>query len=533
MHDNSLWWKSATIYQIYPRSFYDSNHDGIGDLNGITEKLPYIASIGVDAIWISPFFKSPQKDFGYDISDYCDVDPQFGSLDDFDRLIEKAHTLGLKIIIDQVYSHTSDEHEWFKESRQDRTNPKADWYVWADPKPDGTPPNNWLSRFGGSAWKFEASRKQYYLHNFVEGQPDLNLHNPEVQEAILGVTRFWLEKGVDGFRLDALGMSFHDQKLRDNPPCPKGFGSACEAEWQSMKYTCDRPEMDAWVQKLRAQIDAYPDKTTIGELSDIDTIARYTGDQGKGLHMGYSFELLDNDCSKELLVETLEKANQDLRDGWICQALGNHDRKRIVSRWTLEGASKDQLSKLFATLLASLRGSICLYQGEELGLEEAVLNYEDLVDPFGLATWPEEQGRDGCRTPIPWDGNRPYAGFSSQKPWLPMQSFHKKSSVAEQDHNPESTLNFYRKLMIWRKEMLPFILGTLDIISTPEHVLGFVRTDEKGQKLLCLFNLSRETINYELAQDALSLVVMSGFSSTIDGPEVILPPFEAAFVSIR
>src|SRR5262245_29412836 len=361
------WWRGGVIYQIYPRSFADSNGDGIGDLAGITARLDYIARSGVDGIWLSPFFKSPMKDFGYDISDYRDVDPIFGTLQDFDRLVRHAHELGLKVMIDQVYSHTSDLHPWFKESRSSRDNPKADWYVWADAKPDGTPPNNWLSVFGGSAWQWETSRRQYYLHNFLASQPDLNFHNDEVQHNILATGKFCLDRVLDVFRLDTANFYFHDKLLRDNPAWgdrPR-IGSAIAPVnpygFQEHRYDKTRPENIAFLKRLRALLDEYPGRTSVGEIDADDplaTMAEYTSG-GDRLHMAYTFNLLTTAFGSQHIRDTIEELEARIGDGWPCWSFGNHDVPRVLSRWG--GAEAPQaLAKVLLALLGSLRGSFCI-----------------------------------------------------------------------------------------------------------------------------------------------------------------------------
>ena len=336
---NAPWWRGAIIYQIYPRSFLDTDGDGVGDLPGIVERLDYVAELGVDAIWVAPFFKSPMADFGYDIADYREVDPLFGTLEDFDRLLHKAHGLGLKVMIDQVLSHTSAEHAWFRESRQSRDNPKADWYVWADARPDGTPPNNWLSLFGGSAWQWEPRRGQYYLHNFLASQPDLNFHHPDVRAATLDNVRFWLDKGVDGIRLDAINFCFHDRQLRDNPPKPseqrvgRGFSPANPYAFQYHYYNNTQPENLGFLAELRALMDGYADVAALGEISSEDslgTMAEYTM-HGR-LHMGYSFELLTEDFSAAHIRGTVRQLEAQMTEGWPCWAISNHDVERVLSR---------------------------------------------------------------------------------------------------------------------------------------------------------------------------------------------------------
>jgi alpha-glucosidase len=494
------WWRGAVIYQIYPRSMMDTNNDGIGDLPGIIQKLDYVASLGVDAIWISPFFKSPMKDFGYDISDYRDIDPLFGHLDDFDRLIEKAHSLNIKVIIDQVLSHTSDQHAWFQESRENKHNPKSDWYVWADAKPDGTPPNNWLSIFGGPAWQWEPRRQQYYLHNFLASQPDLNFHNPEVQQAALDNIEFWLKRGVDGFRLDAINFCFHDAQLRDNPAKPvdqrqgRGFSEDNPYAFQYHYYNNTQPENIQFIEKIRALLDRYPGSVALGEISSEDslaTMAEYTAG-GNRLHMGYSFELLTEDYSANYIRKTVETLEAQMTEGWPCWAISNHDVTRVVSRWGKEQhevSVTSQKPKMFTALLTSLRGSVCSYQGEELGLPEAELTFEELQDPYGITFWPNFKGRDGCRTPMPWHSTAPFGGFSSAKPWLPIPQQHLALAVDQQSQNEQSVLKNFQHFLQWRKQQPALISGNIEFIEMPEPILAFYRK-HPSQTLIILFNLS-------------------------------------------
>ncbi|PKM41855.1 MAG: alpha-glucosidase, partial [Gammaproteobacteria bacterium HGW-Gammaproteobacteria-1] len=472
LHANQTpWWRGATIYQIYPRSFVDTNGDGVGDLPGIIDRLDYVASLGVDAIWISPFFKSPMADFGYDIADYRAVDPLFGTLPDFDRLLAKAHGLGLKVMIDQVLSHNSVEHEWFKESRSSRDNPKADWYVWADAKPDGSPPNNWLSIFGGVAWQWEPRRCQYYLHNFLTSQPDLNFHNPEVRAAVLDVVRFWLDRGVDGLRLDAINFCFHDRLLRDNPAKPaaqrvgRGFSPDNPYAFQYHYYNNTQPENLAFLAELRALLDRYPGAVSLGEISSEDslkTMAEYTTE--RGLHMAYSFELLTDDFSAAHFRNTLRTLEAAMPHGWPCWSISNHDVRRVISRWGGEQYNS-KLASLFTALLCSLRGSACIYQGEELGLSEADVPYEALQDPYGKNFWPTFKGRDGCRTPMPWDDSAG-AGFSTGTPWLPIPDAHRARSVAMQEADPDSVLHSFRHFMHWRKSQPCLRWGDIAFLET-------------------------------------------------------------------
>jgi alpha-glucosidase len=506
---NSNWWRGGVIYQIYPRSYQDSNGDGIGDLAGITRRLEHIARLGADCIWLSPFFKSPMKDFGYDISDYCDVDPMFGTLADFKTLVTRAHDLGLKVMIDQVYSHTADQHPWFVESRASKTNAKADWYVWADAKNDGNPPNNWLSIFGGSAWQWDTRRRQYYLHNFLTSQPDLNYHSPQVQDAVLASVKFWLDFGVDGYRLDVVNFYFHDQKLRDNPGrgMPDGSDPAVSPvnpyAWQWHHFDKSQPENLAFLKRLRALVDSYPDTTMVGEIGDDDGLARvaeYT-DGGDKLHMAYCFDLLGEPHSAPYLHGVFTRFNDVVGTGWPCWALTNHDIPRVATRWGGKQAAPGLL-RLAAALQLSLRGTACLYQGDELGLPEAELAFEDLQDPYGITMWPEYKGRDGCRTPMPWSAAASDLGFgsagsSNAKPWLPVAESHRALAVDAQEADPDSLLHHYRHLLQWRRSQPALIDGDMQLLPRHDQVLAFVRRNGNHQ-VLCAFNLSERSATFAL-----------------------------------
>ena len=496
--NEQMWWRGAVIYQIYPRSFYDANQDGIGDLPGIISKLDYIASLGIDAIWISPFFKSPMKDFGYDISDYRDIDPIFGTLADFDELVLKAHALGIKIMIDQVLSHTSDQHQWFIDSREDQTNDKADWYVWADAKEDGTAPNNWLSIFGGSGWTWDPRRQQYYLHNFLTSQPDLNFHNPDVRQAVLDNIEFWLKRGVDGFRLDAINFCYHDAQLRDNPAKPKelrtsiGFDEKNPYAYQYHYYNNTQDENLGFMEDIRSLLNKYPGAVALGEISSEDslkTMAEYTQGDSR-LHMGYSFDLLTDNFSAAYIKQVVESLESRVSDGWPCWSISNHDVKRVVTRWG--GFNSNDFAKMLFAMISSLRGSICSYQGEELGLTEADIAFEDIQDPYGITFWPQFKGRDGCRTPHPWQHDSVNAGFSEGKPWLPVASEHFAKSVDLQDETADSVLNSYRHFNRWRKEQPALRYGDIKFIDTPEPILAFVR-QYQGEQLLVCFNFSEQS----------------------------------------
>lgn len=532
------WWRGAVIYQIYPRSFQDTNGDGVGDLAGIAERLPHVARLGADAIWISPFFTSPMKDFGYDVSDYCDVDPIFGTLADFDKVIETAHAHGLKVLIDLVLSHTSDQHPWFRESRAGRVGPKSDWYVWADPKPDGTAPNNWLSIFGGPAWQWDARREQYYLHNFLVSQPDLNFHCPQVQEALLDVARFWLKRGVDGFRLDTINFYMHDAQLRDNPPLPPEERNDQTApkvnpyNHQRHIYDKNHPQNIEFLKKLRKVMDPFH-AAAVGEVGDsqrgLEILGEYTSGDDR-MQMSYAFELLSGHAplSATFIAETFRKVADLAPDGWACWAYSNHDVVRHITRWNLSDAA----ARTYTTLLMCLRGSVCLYEGEELGLPEAEIAYEDLQDPYGIEFWPEFKGRDGCRTPMVWDGTEA-AGFTTGRPWLPVKPPQAGRNVAAQEADPASVLNHYRAVLAFRRGSDALRRGRTDWLEAPEGVLAFRRV-QGAESISCFFNLGPVPVTLVAPKGTLcgpsAGAAMAGFEMTLaplaavwlrDAPDVV------------
>jgi len=539
-----MWWRGAVIYQIYPRSFYDANQDGIGDLPGIISKLDYIASLGVDAIWISPFFKSPMKDFGYDISDYRNVDPIFGNLADFDELIAKAHDRNIKIMIDQVLSHTSDQHQWFIDSREDQVNDKSDWYVWADAKEDGTAPNNWLSIFGGTGWTWEPRRQQYYLHNFLSSQPDLNFHNPQVCKAVLDNVEFWLKRGVDGFRLDAINFCFHDEQLRDNPAKPKelrqsiGFDEKNPYAYQYHYFNNTQNENLAFIESIRSLLNQYPGTVALGEISSEDslkTMAEYTQGDHR-LHMGYSFDLLTEDFSATYIKQVVQTLEERVSDGWPCWAISNHDVQRVISRWgkSQNAEQNTDLAKMLFAMISSLRGSVCSYQGEELGLTEADIAFEDIQDPYGITFWPQFKGRDGCRTPHPWQHDKVNAGFSQAKPWLPIVKEHQEKSVSLQENSADSVLNSYRHFTQWRKKHSALLYGDIAFVDTPEPILSFIRQDNL-EKLFVCFNFSNQAqiLSLDLFSDEiLALTDHNLLTANIIDGHITLPAFGCFYASI-
>lgn len=487
------WWKGAVIYQIYPRSFMDSNGDGIGDLPGITARLDHVASLGVDGIWLSPFFTSPMRDFGYDIADYRGVDALFGTLADFDALCARAHALGLKVIIDQVYSHTSDQHAWFAESRTSRSGARADWYVWHDAKPDGSPPSNWQSVFGGAAWTWDARRGQYYLHNFLSTQPDLNVHNPAVQDALLEVTRFWLDRGVDGFRLDAINFAMHDPALTDNPPRPEGEGRRTRPfDFQLHLHNQSHPGIATFIERLRGVIDGYPgDRFTVAEVggdeADAEMKAFTAGE--RRLNSAYGFDFLYAETLTAALVrEVIAGWPGAAGEGWPSWAFSNHDAPRVISRWAAPEHG-DAMARLCLLLLFCLRGNIFLWQGEELGLPQAEVPFERLQDPEAIANWPQTLGRDGARTPMPWVHNDAWGGFSRSKPWLPLGADNLARAVDVQEADAGSLLHLTRQLIALRAASTALRSGAARVVSTDADLLVIERRSADEQ-LLCAFNFA-------------------------------------------
>jgi len=492
------WWRGAAIYQVYPRSFADTNGDGIGDLAGVTQRLDHVASLGVDAIWLSPFFTSPMRDFGYDVADYCGVDPVFGTLADFDALVERAHTLKLKVIIDQVYSHSSNEHAWFRESRSSRNNTKADWYVWADAKPDGSPPNNWQSVFGGPAWTWDARRGQYYLHNFLPEQPDLNVHNREVQDALLDVSRFWLDRGVDGFRVDAINFAMHDSELRDNPPAPEGGKRTRPFDYQQHVYNQSHPDIVKFLERLRAVTDSYDGRFTVAEVGGdhaLGEMQAFTAGNSR-LNSAYGFDFLYADKLTPALVA------QAARDwpgnaGWPSWAFENHDAPRAISRW-VGPEHRDTFSRMKILLLSALRGSIIIYQGEELGLPQVDVPFDRLQDPEAIANWPQTLSRDGARTPMPWNAAAPNLGFSTGEPWLPVGEAHAALAVDVQERSSNSVLSFTRECLGVRRNSPALRTGSMNVTEAGEALLAFERA-ANGERLRCSFNLSDRAVPFALA----------------------------------
>ena len=493
------WWRGAVIYQIYPRSFCDSTGDGVGDLAGITSKLNYVANLGVDAIWISPFFKSPMKDFGYDVEDFCQVDPVFGDLNDFDALLSKAHSLGLKVVIDQVYSHSSDQCSWFKQSRRSANNSKSDWYVWADAGKNGAPPNNWQSQFGGPAWTWDSGRQQYYLHNFLPEQPDLNLHNSNVRRELLDIARFWLDRGVDGFRLDATNHFMHDPSLPDNP-ADKDQPETETDNTPVVLYNASHPDTVGFLREIRTVLDQYPGRFSVAEVGGPNTlrdVRQYTQGPDR-LNTGYDFIFLTmKKLSAKAICETVRYWD-DYETVWRSWTFNNHDVPRVVSRWG-DGFEPVQLAKTLQTLLVTLRGTLFMYQGEELGLPQADIPYEKLKDPEAIANWPDTMGRDGARTPMPWSGRDTNGGWSDDA-WMPLDESHFALNVGRQLQDAESPLTYFRRLLKFRKQHPALIDGSIEFVECPKDILVFTRANKK-ESILCVFNLARTELQWTPADE--------------------------------
>lgn len=474
----SPWWKSAVAYQLYPRSFADTNGDGIGDLEGVRSRLDHLTWLGVDALWLSPFFRSPMADFGYDVSDYCDVDPLFGTLDDFDRLLADAHARDLKVIIDWVPNHTSDQHEWFIASRSSREDPKRDWYRWRDPAPDGGPPNNWIRSWSDEpAWTFDPATGQYYLHCFLPEQPDLNWSNPEVQAAMHDTLRFWLDRGVDGFRMDVVHLIGKDPELPDDPP---------DLAALSHVPLNHRPETHALLRDIRALLDGYDgDRMAVGEVFLLNTadVATYYGDNDE-LHLNFNFPPMFAKWEVAKWRKQLLRAQGELDPlgAWPTWVLSNHDNRRHRTRYgTAERA------RAAAVLLLTLRGTPFMYAGEELGLEDAVIPPERVVDPGG---------RDGCRAPVPWDAT-PEHGWGTVDPWLPWPPEADTRNVASQHDDQSSILHLYRRLIAARSASPALTSGTFELVpaeSLPEGVLGYHRTEGDDTRLVLINFLAEEQV---------------------------------------
>ncbi len=531
-----LWWQAGVVYQIYPRSFGDSTGNGVGDLAGILQKLDYLAStLGVDAIWLSPFYPSPMADFGYDVSDYCNVDPLFGDLATFDRLVKEAHGRDLKIIIDFVPNHSSDQHAWFRESRSSRTNPRRDWYVWRDPKPDGSPPNNWLSVFGGPAWEWDPTTEQYYLHSFLKEQPDLNWRNPELKGAMLDAMRFWLDRGVDGFRIDVAHFIMKDPQERDNPPNPDAKPMAHKAlgEYDSLIHLHDlgHPDTHGVFREIRALLDEYSSdrpRMSVGEIHvfDWNEWAKYYGKDLDELHMPFNFALLKTEWTAagvRCVVDELESAIPD--GAWPNYVLGNHDDKRMATRLG-EAASRQA-----AVLLLTVRGTPTLFYGDELGMREAEIPADRQQDPWGINV--PGLGRDGCRTPMQWTAG-PGAGFTNApEPWLPVSADYKTRNVETQLADPDSHLNLYRRMLGFRRRSDALREGDYrPVEDVPESCFVFERVHPDDTVLVGV-NFSDQPAHVRAVHGVVAVSTHRSKEGGSAGGSLSLDPWEAAVVNLN
>jgi len=492
-----LWWKSAIIYEIYPRSFQDSNGDGLGDLAGITARLDYLVELGIDAIWIGPIFTSPMADFGYDIADYTSVDPLFGTLADFDTLIEAAHARNLKVILDLVPNHTSNRHPWFEESRATRDNPKRDWYIWRDPASDGGPPNNWLSEFGGSAWELDSLSGQYYYHAFLASQPDLNWRASAVQAAMHEAMRFWLRRGVDGFRVDVIWHLIKDEQYQDNPVNPK-FGPDDPPHNALLPiYTTDRPEVHDIIAGMRRVVDEFDDRVLIGEIYlPIERLMLYYGHDLKGVHLPFNFSLISAPWQARAIAKLIDEYEAALpAGGWPNWVLGNHDRLRIASRVGLEQA------RVAAMLLLTLRGTPTIYYGDEIGMQQVPIPPNRIRDPFERNVPGKGLGRDGARTPMQWDGTA-CAGFSAHEPWLPVAANYEEQNVAEQRHKRDSMLMLHMRLTKLRRQRLSLRLGSFQPLVSRGDLLLYLR-EHQDDRILVALNMGGEPTAVTFMEDEL------------------------------
>jgi alpha-glucosidase len=480
-----LWWQKGVIYQIYPRSFQDSNGDGVGDLPGIVSRLDYLKSLRINAVWISPIYPSPMADFGYDISNYTDIHPMFGTLKDFELLVNEVHKRDMKLILDFVPNHTSNQHPWFLESRSSRNSPKRNWYIWKDAAPDGSAPNNWLAAFGGSAWEWDEQTGQYYYHAFLKEQPDLNWRNPEVQKAMLDAMRFWLDKGVDGFRVDVMWHMIKDDQFRDNPTNPAYQQHMSTYDQLLPVYSTDQPEVHKIVRMMRDLLDSYDDRMMIGEIYlPINKLVTYYGTDRKGAHLPFNFHLITLPWDARMISTAIDEYESALPlHGWPNWVLGNHDQPRVASRIGIEQA------RVAAMLLLTLRGTPTIYYGDEIGLKDVPIPFEEIKDPQGLNMPDKNLSRDPARTPMQWDENT-YAGFSSAKPWLRVDRNHKSINVKNQNALPESMLSLYKKLIDLRKNEASLAIGDYKPVHSDNQMIAYIRHSPEASAFLVVLNLT-------------------------------------------
>ncbi|WP_439883232.1 alpha-amylase family glycosyl hydrolase [Pontibacter sp. MBLB2868] len=481
-----LWWQSGIVYQIYPRSFQDSNNDGVGDLEGIISRLDYLKWLGITAVWVSPIYPSPMADFGYDISDYCGIHPLFGTMDDFDRLLKEVHARDMKLILDLVPNHTSNEHPWFLESRSSRDNPKRDWYIWEDPNKDGSEPNNWMAVFGGTAWEWDEKTEQYYYHAFLKEQPDLNWRNPEVQKAMFDVMRFWLDKGVDGFRVDVMWHMIKDKQLRDNPPNPDYNESQSTYQKVIPAFSTDQPEVHEIVAMMRDVMDEYDERVMIGEIYlPIHQLVSYYGINNQGTHLPFNFILITLDWDAGIIKSHIDEYEGALpQGGWPNWVIGNHDKPRITSR------VGDSQAKVAGMLLLTLRGTPTMYYGDELGMRDVPIPPDQIQDPQGLNMPEKDLSRDPARTPMQWDKTK-NAGFTEGEPWLPLPANFKRMNVEVQRNEPYSMLTFYHRLIELRQKEQALHVGSYLPVTAKPPLLAYIREHE-NRRFLIILNLSHK-----------------------------------------
>ena len=528
-----LWWHHGVVYQIYPRSFQDTTGNGIGDLRGVTKRLPYLADVlGVDAIWLSPFFRSPMADFGYDVADYVDVDPLFGTLADFDALVAEAHRVGLKVVIDWVPNHSSDRHHWFIESSSSRDNPKRDWYIWRKPGEDGSLPNNWVSLFGGPAWTFHEPTGEYYLHSFLREQPDLNWRNPEVVDAMHDTIRFWMDRGVDGFRLDVIHMIMKDPDLRDNPPSSSRPGWFA-VEYDAFEHLHDKahPDIHEQYRRLRRLVDDHDpsvERMLVGEIEPLPWAewVEFYGAEGDGLHLPFNFRLIETSWDARAIKAVVDELEAALPSfAWPNYVLGNHDQTRLASR------VGDEQVRVAAMLLLTLRGTPTMYYGDEIGMQQADIPPERQQDPFGRRV--PGEGRDGCRTPMQWDAT-PGAGFSTADAsdfWLPLSEDFTQRNVATQIDDPESLLTLYRTLLRLRRDEPALNRGIYRPLDGPPDVFVFERSHESTELRVAL-NLGSDRVSVALSGTVLAATASEHREKVLTG-STQLGPGEGIVVRVR
>lgn len=532
MSDSYLWWQRGIIYQIYPRSFQDSNRDGIGDLRGITSRLDHVRQLGVDAIWLSPIYPSPMADFGYDVSDYRDVHPMFGTLQDFDEMLREAHARGLKVLLDFVPNHTSDQHAWFRESRSSRDNPKRDWYLWKDPAPDGGPPNNWLSNFGGSGWEFDEATGQYYYHAFLPEQPDLNWRNPEVRQAMFDALRFWLDRGVDGFRVDVIWHMIKDADFRDNPPNPAWTPDQRPYDEFLPVRTADQPEVHEVIREMRAVFDEYDDRVMIGEIYlPVEKLVQYYGEEMSGAHLPFNFQLILAPWDARHIEQLIEEYEAALPNGgWPNWVLGNHDQHRIASRVGPEQA------RVAAMLLLTLRGTPTLYYGDEIGMHDVDIPHDRVQDPYEKNVPGRGLGRDPERTPMQWTGGR-MAGFTTAaEAWLPIAEDHDVINVERQRGDPDSMLALHSRLIELRRGTAALEIGDFVPVAAHGDVLAYRR--EHGQeRFLILLNLGDEPHGVDRGPEAvegrIAVAIRRELEGTAVGRHVDLEPHDGLVIRLQ